>query len=88
MIIQEIKAEEVKVHVDLDRRIKVATFCRLLAQDLCSCDQAITLSDLPTMCFPPQAATDKLASLRAKALKYVIRSHIVVFLDYTPLWQE
>ena len=32
--------------------------------------QAISVAGLPTVCFPAQAATDKLASLRAKALKY------------------
>ena len=50
----------------------------------------MTLGSLPESCFPPAEATNKLASLRAKALKAKVAAPFPVMdlADFLPSWAE
>ena len=68
-----IKEGEVVVHVDLAAKIPASCFASGVAQMLCVADlcvcQAMTLATLPEALWPVQEVANKLASLRAKAVK-------------------
>ena len=74
-LINVIKKEEITINIDLGDRIPVALphlqpWCgRLHAPPYVLYLQGIMLGNLPTTCYPPSEATNKLASLRAKAIK-------------------
>ena len=92
-LIQALHKEEVKVHLDLDTKIQVRPVGQLAAW-LCTVaftmPQEIKLKGLPSACFPTSESADKLAGLRAKAMKASI-ARPFPFMDmaeFQPSWAK
>ena len=92
-LISVIKKEEITISVDLGEKIPVRRLPFFLLEFGMFFNvllQAMNLASLPEACFPPGEATNKLASLRAKAMKARVAAPFP-FMDlaeFLPSWAD